>query len=50
MSKQSDTFIVTLDDQGNENIVDPNILSNYSLKADVDPGTGSKNVPDNYRL
>ena len=46
MSKQSDTFIVTLDDQGNENIVDPNILSNYSLKADVDPGTGSKNVPD----
>lgn len=43
---KSDTFIVTRDDYGNENIVDPKILSNYALKADVDPTTGSKQTPD----
>lgn len=46
MTRQSDTFIVTLDNEGNENLVDPKILSNYALKADVDPATGSKNIPD----
>lgn len=46
MSKKSDSFIVTVDNDGNENIVDPNILSNYALKADSDPATGSKRVPD----
>lgn len=42
----SDSFIITVDNQGNENIVDERILSNYALKADVDPATGSKQVPD----
>ena len=42
----SDSWIITVDNDGNQNIVDPGILSNYALKADVDPTTGSKQVPD----
>lgn len=43
---KTDSFIIAVDKQGNENIVDERILKNYALKADVDPATGSKQVPD----
>lgn len=43
----SDSFIVTVDENGDfQNLVDTNLLNNYALKADVDPTTGSKQVPD----
>ncbi len=43
---KTDSWIITLDNQGNENIVDERILKNYALKADVDPSTGSKQTKD----
>lgn len=45
MSK-SDSWIITIDDNDEYNIVDPKIMNGYALKADVDPETGSKQVPD----
>lgn len=45
---KSESYIVTVDETGEyENLVDSRILNNYALKADVDPSTGSKQVPDN---
>lgn len=47
MVKKSESYIVTVDENGeHENLVDSRILKNYVLKADVDPSTGSKEMPD----
>ncbi|MBR1610786.1 MAG: hypothetical protein IJ672_04775, partial [Methanobrevibacter sp.] len=44
---KSESYIVTVDNNGDfQNLVDPGLLGNYALKADVDPATGSKQVPD----
>lgn len=42
----SDSWVIAIDDDRNYNIVDPAIMNNYSLKAEIDPQTGSKQVPD----
>ena len=42
----SDSFLIAIDDYGNENIVDERILANYALKSEVDPETGSKQIPN----
>lgn len=48
MSKNSDSWIIALDEDTEDgfNIVDPSIMQNYALKAEIDPQTGSKQVPD----
>ena len=43
--RKSDSFIVTVDDTGEYNVVDQIEMSKYALKATVDPATHSKNVP-----
>lgn len=44
---KSESYIVTVDNNGDfQNLVDPGLLGNYALKADVDPATGSKQMPD----
>lgn len=43
MKKQSDSFIVTLDDNNNYNIIENEILERYALKADMD-SEGSKQI------
>ena len=42
---KTDSWIIAVDEDNEYNIVDKNLLSNYALKADVDPATGSKQVP-----
>ena len=44
--KKSESFIVTVDDEEKYNIVDQLELEKYSLKAKVDPTTGSKQTVD----
>ena len=44
--KKADTFIVTVDDDDNINVVDKLELDKYSMKANVDPTTGSKQTTD----
>jgi len=46
MSKKvSDSFVITADNSGDYHIVDSLELSKFALKANVDPATGSKQVP-----
>ena len=45
MSK-TDSWIISTDENDEYNIVDKELLQNYALKAEVDPNTGSKQVPD----
>ena len=40
--KHSDSFIVTIDDNDGMHLVDQLELNKYSLKANIDPATGSK--------
>ena len=44
--KRSDSFVVTVDDSNQYHVVDKLELSKYSLKAEIDPATGSKQVND----
>ena len=48
--KRADSFIVTIDDDNKYNVVDRLDLERYSLKAAVDPQSGSKQVPSNELL
>ena len=48
--KKSESFIVTVDDAGEFNLIDELELEEYSIKADVDPETGSKQVPNNFYM
>ena len=48
--KKADSFVVTIDKDDNYHIVDKLELDKHSLKADVDPATGSKSVPDDPLL
>ena len=50
MTKHSDSFIVTIDKEDQHHIVDSLELERFALKADVDPVTGSKSVPDDPLL
>ena len=45
MTKKADSFIVTVDDNNEYNVVEQLELDKYSLKANVDPATHSKQVP-----
>ena len=45
MTKHSDSFIITIDDNEDYHIVDSLELSKFALKARVDPATGSKQMP-----
>lgn len=49
-AKKSQTFIVTEDDTGEFNVIDELELNKYSIKADVDPATGSKQVPNQFYM
>ena len=44
--KRSDSFIVTVDNNDNYNVVDKIELEKHALKADIDPSTGSKQTVD----
>ena len=45
--KKTDSWIVAYDESEKDyNIIDNETLQNFSVKADVDPKTGSKQVPD----
>ena len=44
--KHSDSFIVTVDNDNEYNVIDSLELSKHALKAEVDPATGSKQVVD----
>ena len=44
--KKAESFIVTVDDEDNYNIVEKMELEKYSLKANVDPATKSKQTVD----
>ena len=48
--KSSDSFIVTVDNDNQYQIIDDLELEKYALKANVDPATGSKSVPDDPLL
>ena len=50
MTKKSDSFIVTVDDNQEYNVVDQLELEKYSLKANVDPATHSKQTPSDSML
>ena len=44
--KHSDSFVVTVDDNDQYHVVDKLELSKYSMKAQIDPATGSKQTVD----
>ena len=44
--KRSDSFIVTVNDDNEYNVINSLELSKHSLKAEIDPATGSKQVTD----
>ena len=44
-TKKSESFIITQDVSGEYQIIDNLELEKYAVKADVDPSTGSKQVP-----
>ena len=44
--KKSDSFVVTVDDNDQYHVVDKLELSKYSMKAQIDPATGSKQTVD----
>lgn len=49
MTKKNDTFIVTVDDDDNINVIDSIEMEKYRVgasKAKIDPATGSKQVPE----
>ena len=48
--KISDSFVITVDDNNDYHIVDNLELSKFALKANVDPATGSKQVPSDEQL
>jgi len=48
--KKADSFIVTVDKDENIHVIDNLEMEKYSMKANVDPTTGSKQVPDNPSL
>ena len=51
MTKRADSFIVAIDDDDNINVIDQLELDKYRVgasKAQVDPKTGSKQVPPDY--
>ena len=45
MVRKTESWIVTEDKNGEYNVIDEIELSKYAIKADVDPATGSKQVP-----
>lgn len=45
---KSETFIVTVDNEENYNVIDAIELDKYADKAQVDPVTGSKQVPSKH--
>ena len=47
---KSDSFIVTVDSDDQYQLIDNLELEKYSMKASVDPTTGSKSVPDDPLL
>ena len=44
--KKSDSFVVTVNDDNEYNVINSLELSKHSLKAEIDPATGSKQVTD----
>ena len=46
----SDSFIVTVDNDNQYKLIDSLELEKYALKANVDPESGSKSVPDDPLL
>lgn len=46
MTKKSDSFIVTIDNENEYHVIDQLELDKHALKADLDPATGSKQVVD----
>ena len=46
MTKKSDSFIVTIDNEKEYHVIDQLELDKHALKADIDPATGSKQVVD----
>ena len=50
MTKKADSFIVTVDDNNEYNVVEQLELDKYSWKANVDPATHSKQVPADTML
>ena len=50
MTKISDSFVVTVDDNKDYQLIDQLELNKYALKAQVDPGSGSKYTPSEEQL
>ena len=46
MTKKSDSFIVTIDNEKEYHVIDQLEINKYAMKADIDPTTGSKQVVD----
>jgi len=50
MTKISDSFVVTVDDNNDYHLIDHLELNKYALKAQVDPDSGSKYTPSEDQL
>ena len=46
MTKKSDSFIVTIDNEKEYHVIDQLEINKYAMKADIEPATGSKQVVD----
>ena len=46
MTRKSDSFIVTVDNDNGYHVIDQLELDKHAMKADIDPATGSKQVVD----